>query len=142
LIQVMTDNKNRTLPEIKSILTKNGGNLGSSGCVNWMFEKQGTFSINKNQIDEEKILNILDSYDIENLEFEDDYYEITTKADHFGEISEKFEENNIEFDGEISLIPQNTVKINSESADKIIKLLEIIEEHEDVQKVHTNFEIE
>ncbi len=142
LIQVMTDNKNRTLPEIKSILTKNGGNLGSSGCVSWIFEKKGIFSINTSKIDEERILDILDGFDIIDFDLVDENFEITSSADTFGDISIKLESENIEFDGEISLVPQNTVKVSSESADKIIKLLEIIENHDDVQKVHTNFEIE
>jgi len=142
LIQVMTDNKNRTLPEIRSILTKNDGNLGSTGCVNWMFEKKGSFIINIDEIDEEQLLDILDDVEIDDFELEDDCYQITTEPDNFDKLSKVLESSNIDFDGELSLIPQNTVKVSNEDAGKIVKLLELIEDHDDVQKVHTNFEIQ
>jgi len=142
LIQVMTDNKNRTLPEIRSILTKNDGNLGSTGCVNWMFEKKGSFIINIDEIDEEQLLDILDDVEIDDFELEDDCYQITTEPDNFDKLSTVLESSNIDFDGELSLIPQNTVKVSNEDAGKIVKLLELIEDHDDVQKVHTNFEIQ
>ena len=141
LIQVMTDNKNRTFPEIRNILTKNGGNLGSAGCVNWMFEKKGIFIIKIAEVDEEKLLDILDIIEIDDFELEEEYYQILTNPDNFEELSTLFENRGIEFDGELSLIAQNTVKISDKDEDKIVKLLEAIENHDDVQKVHTNFEV-
>ena len=142
LIQVMTDNKNRTLPEIRSILTKNDGNLGSAGCVNWMFEKKGSFIINIDEIDEEQLLDILDDVEIDDFELEDECYQITTDPNNFDKLSTILESNDIDFDGELSLVSQNIVKVSNEDAVKIVKLLELIEDHDDVQKVHTNFEIQ
>jgi len=141
LIEVMTDNKNRTLPEIRSIMTKNGGNLGESGCVSWIFEKKGILTIQISNITEDDLMNYLDNLEIEDIIFHEDYYEIIIKPDDFNSISKIFDNKNIEYDGEISLVAQNQVELSSNEADKVIKLLELIEDHEDVQKVHTNFEI-
>ena len=142
MIQVMTDNKNRTFPEIRSIMTKNNGSLGSSGCVNWIFEKKGTIEISTASINEDDLMKILDSADIEDIDFEGSFYEITVNPQHFESVSDVLEKNNIIFDGEITMMPQNTVKVSESESEKIIKLLELLEEHEDVQKVYSNFEIE
>lgn len=141
LIEIMTDNKNRTLPEIRSIMTKNGGNLGESGCVNWMFEKKGIFTIKTDNIDEDRLMEILENLDIEDIIFDDQLFEIIVLSDDFKSISSIFDDNHVEYDGEISLVPQNLVQLNLEEANQVVKLLELIENHEDVQKVHTNFQI-
>jgi len=141
LMEILTDNKNRTLPEIRSLMIKNNGNLGESGCVNWMFEKKGIFTIDSASISEDKVLEIFD-LDIEDIVTEEDYYEIITTPENFSEISKYFENQNIPIDGKISLIPQNVIKVNNEIGDKAIKLISILEEHEDVQNIHSNFEIE
>jgi len=141
LIEVMTDNKNRTLPEIRSIMTKNGGNLGESGCVNWMFERKGILSIKSSNINEDNLMEILEETDIEDINIDTDFYEIITKPDDFQNVNTVLENQNIEFEGELSLVPQNLIQLSSEEADKVVKLLELIENHDDVQKVHTNFEI-
>ncbi len=142
LIEVMTDNKNRTLPEIRSIMTKNGGSLGESGCVNWIFEKKGIFTIQKDNISEDKLMELLENADIEDILFEDTLFEIIVSSDDFKSTVSIFENNNIDHDGEISLVPQNLIQLKQEEANQVIKLLEIIENHEDVQKVHTNFQIQ
>ena len=141
LIEVMTDNKNRTFPEIKSIMTKNGGNLGESGCVNWMFEKKGIFTLQINNIEEDKLMELLENSDVEDIVFDDNLFEIIVSSNDFKSISSIFENNQVEYDGEISLVPQNFIQLNLDEANQVIKLLEIIENHDDVQKVHTNFEI-
>ena len=141
LIEVMTDNKNRTFPEIKSIMTKNGGNLGESGCVNWMFEKKGIFTLQINSIEEDKLMELLENSDVEDIIFDDNLFEIIVSSNDFKSISTIFENNQVEYDGEISLVPQNFIQLNLDEANQVIKLLEIIENHEDVQKVHTNFQI-
>ncbi len=141
LIEVMTDNKNRTFPEIKSIMTKNGGNLGESGCVNWMFEKKGIFTLQINNIEEDKLMELLENSDVEDIIFDDNLFEIIVSSNDFKSISTIFENNQVEYDGEISLVPQNFIQLNLDEANQVIKLLEIIENHDDVQKVHTNFQI-
>ena len=141
LIEIMTDNKNRTLPEIRSIMTKNGGNLGESGCVNWMFEKKGIFTIQTTNIDEDSLMELLENSNIEDIIFDESIFEIIVLSDDFKPVSTIFDKNNIDYDGEISLVPQNFIQLSLDEADKVIKLLELIENHDDVQKVHTNFQI-
>lgn len=141
LIEVMTDNKNRTLPEIRSIMAKNGGNLGESGCVNWIFFKKAIFTIQIDKITEDHLMELLEDSNVEDIIFEEGFFEVIVPSDDFKIISDIFDKNSIEYDGEISLVPQNFVELESNQADKIIKLLELIENHEDVQKVHTNFKI-
>ena len=141
LLEVLTDNKNRTVSEIKNILSKKGGNLGESGCVNWMFVKQGTITISKKDIDEDKVLEFLD-YDIEDLQLEDEYYMITTTPEKFEKVSESIESKGIDIDGEVSLIASNIITVTKEQSTKILTLLEQLDNHDDIQKVHTNFEVE
>jgi len=141
LIEVLSDNKNRTFPEIKSIMSKNGGNLGESGCVNWMFEKKGLITLSEKSISEDDLMQVLDM-NVEDVSQEDGSYEITTLPEQFGAISKFFEDKNIDIEGQISLVPKNTISVSESEAIKIIKLLELIEEQEDVQKVHSNFQID
>ena len=141
LLEILTDNKNRTLPEIRSLMTKNGGSLGESGCVNWMFEKKGIIIINSKDIQEEEILEIFD-LDVEDVLTEDKFYEVITTPDNFSIVSKYFENKKISIDGKITLSPQNIVKVNSEIGEKAVKLINILEEHDDVQNIHSNFEIE
>ena len=141
LIEIMTDNKNRTFPEVRSIMTKNGGNLGESGCVNWMFEKKGIFILQTNNIDEDKLMELLENSDVEDIIFSDNLFEIIVSPDDFKLISSIFDSNQVEYDGEISLVPQNLIELNLDEANQVVRLLELIENHDDVQKVHTNFQI-
>jgi len=143
MMEVMTDNKNRTVPEIRHIMSKNGGNLGESGCVNWMFEKKGTVTINKtNSVNEEELMEVSIEIDAEDFTSEDDYFEITTQPDNFSKTIEFLDEKKYEYEGEIGLVPINMVKVSESDADSIIKLLELLEEHEDIQKLYSNFEVE
>ena len=142
MMEIMTDNKNRTVPEVRHIMTKNGGNLGESGCVNWIFEKKGRISIRKNSVDEEKLLNHCLDFDIDDLDSSDDlFYEIETSPDVFEDLCSFLESNGYLIEAELDLIPQNTVKINENQADSLLNLLNLLEEHEDIQKVYTNLEI-
>ena len=141
LIEVFTDNKNRTVPEIRHLLTKNNGKLGESGCVSWMFEKKGTILINKNNLDDETFLSDLLELGIENFEELDDEYEILIEPDDFSQAITSLENKGYDLEGDLSLIPTNTLSINQNQLDKMIQLIEVLEEHEDVQKVHTNIEL-
>ena len=141
LIEILTDNKNRTLPEIRSLMTKNGGNLGESGCVSWIFHKKGIITIDNHLINEDDILEVFD-LGVEDVINEEKYYEIITTPETFSEVSNFFENKNLSFDGKISLVPQNTVKIDAIEGDKALKLINILEDHEDVQNIHSNLEIQ
>ena len=137
ILECLTDNKKRTVSEIKNILTKSGGNLGESGCVNWMFEKKGTIVLSKNDVDEDMIFDL----DIEDFSIEENQYILTVEPEKFGSISNILEQKNINIDGELGLVPKNTVEVNNEDSSKILNLIEQLDSHDDIQKVHSNFEI-
>jgi YebC/PmpR family DNA-binding regulatory protein len=142
MMEIMTDNKNRTVPDIRHIMSKNGGNLGESGCVNWMFEKKGTFTIFKNGVDEDGLLET--SLDLGAEDFNsdaDDVFIIETSPDDFGNMSKGLEDAGFDVEGEVGLVPINTVKISGGDVSQLLNLLELLEDHEDIQKVYSNFSI-
>jgi YebC/PmpR family DNA-binding regulatory protein len=143
MMEIMTENKNRTVPDIRHMMSKNGGNLGESGCVNWMFEKKGTFTILKNGVDEDSLLET--SLDLGAEDFNsdaDDVYVIETSPDDFGNMSQGLEDAGFEVEGEVGLIPINTVKVSGGDVSQLLKLLELLEDHEDIQKVYSNFDLD
>ena len=143
MMEIMTDNKNRTFPEIKHIMTKNGGNLGESGCVSWVFEKKGEILIDKTFIDEELFLELILDLEIEDIDLDSsDYYSILIAPDNFDKVSKYLEQKKIKIEGSISLLPNNTIEVSGSEVNQLLKLLELLEDHEDVQKVYSNFDIE
>tara|TARA_X000001036_G_scaffold392314_1_gene391078 strand:+ start:366 stop:1109 length:744 start_codon:yes stop_codon:yes gene_type:complete len=142
MMEVMTDNKNRTVPDIRHIMSKNGGNLGESGCVNWMFEKKGTISISKSNIDEESFLEISLDLEIDDFNDEGEVIIITTSPEKFGEVSSQLEKEGFEIEGEVGLSPINLVNIAGSEAKQLLQLLEKLEENEDIQKVYSNFDLD
>jgi len=142
MMEVMTDNKNRTVPEIRHIMSKNGGNLGESGCVNWMFEKKGTVVVNLSEdMDEENLIELIIELEAEDFSSEGSIFEIITNPESFEGMIEALDKRNYNVEGDIGLVPINTVKISEDDSRSIIKLLEILEDHEDVQKLYSNFEV-
>ena len=142
LMDVMTDNKNRTVPEIRAIMSKFGGNLGESGCVNWMFDRKGMINISKSKISEDEIFSIVIDIGAEEIINEDNDYVVICSPESFGKIIEVLENKNIQIEGEITLNPNNSMKIAGKSASSLMELLETLESHEDVQKVFSNFELD
>lgn len=143
LINCLTDNKNRTVSNLRAILSKNGGNMGESGCVGWMFHKKGILSIDlKGKNLEEIELQAIDA-GAEDMSVEGDILEILTSPDDFESIKKSLEAQGLQFfNAEITLLPENTIKIQSEEdAQKILKLIELIEEDDDVSDVYSNFDI-
>ncbi len=143
MMEIMTDNKNRTVPDIRHIMSKNGGNLGESGCVNWMFEKKGTFTISKNGVDEDDLLETLLDLGAEDFNSDaDDIFVIETSPDDFGNMSKGLEDADFDVDGEVGLVPINTVKVSGGDVSQLLNLLELLEDHEDIQKVYSNFDLD
>ncbi len=143
MMEIMTDNKNRTFPEIKHLMSKNGGNLGESGCVSWVFEKKGEISIDKSSINEESFLELAIDLNIEDIELDSpDYYSILTDSEDFNRISKELESRELKIEGSVSLVPSNTVKVSGSDVSQLLKLLDLLENHEDVQKVYSNFDID
>ena len=142
MMEVMTDNKNRTVPDIRYIMSKNGGNLGEQGCVNWMFEKKGTITVSKDGIDEDSILEMSLELGADDFQSENDVFIIITTSEDFGVVSKGLENGGYEINGEVGLVPINMVKISGTDAKQLLGLLEKLEEHEDIQKVYSNFDLD
>ena len=142
MMEVMTDNKNRTVPDIRYIMSKNGGNLGEQGCVNWMFEKKGTITVTKDGIDEDSILEISLDLGADDFQSENDVFIIITTSEDFGVVSKGLEDGGYEINGEVGLVPINMVKISGTDAKQLLGLLDKLEEHEDIQKVYSNFDLD
>ena len=142
MMEVMTDNKNRTVPDIRHIMSKNGGNLGESGCVNWMFEKKGTITLDKKGVDEDEILEKSLELGADDFTSDNDVIEITTSLEAFGDVSGGLEKEGYEIEGEVGLIPINFVNVSGADAQQLLQLLEKLEENEDIQKVFSNFDLD
>jgi len=143
-IEALTDNKNRTVAEVRHLLSKYGGNLGESGCVAWMFETKGIIRVDKANYDEEELFLITVESGAEDMKSEDeDYYEIYTEADQLGQVQAGLEKNNIVIDeAERTMIPKTTVKLEEKAADQMIKLMDVLDDHDDIQSVFANFDID
>ena len=142
MMEVMTDNKNRTVPDIRHIMSKNGGNLGESGCVNWMFEKKGTITLDKKGVDEDEVLEKSLELGADDFTSDNDAIEITTSPEAFGDVSGGLEKEGYEIEGEVGLIPINFVNVSGADAQQLLQLLEKLEENEDIQKVFSNFDLD
>ena len=143
LVDCMTDNKNRSVADIRHAFSKSGGNLGETGCVSWMFEKKGSILIDKDTIGEEELMDKALEAGAEDVVEEDNVYQVVTTPDDFEAVREALEADGIKFiEASVSMIPQNVVEITEEKpARQILRLLESLEEHEDVQNVFSNFDI-
>ncbi|MCD6320029.1 MAG: YebC/PmpR family DNA-binding transcriptional regulator [Candidatus Desulfofervidaceae bacterium] len=143
LISALTDNRNRTVGEIRYLFNKFGGNLGETGCVSWMFEKKGIIALAKNEVDEDKVMEIALEAGAEDVKEEGDEFEIITQPEHFETVKEAFDKAGVKYNrAEITMICQNTIKItDKDQAERILKFMEALEDHDDVQKVWTNFDI-
>jgi len=143
-INALTDNKNRTVAEIRHLLSKYGGNLGETGCVAWMFEKKGLIKVGKTNYDEEELFLLAVDAGAEDMKTEDeDYYEIVVEYDQLESTREALEQNGIVIGlAEITMIPQNTIKLEDKGAEQMLKLLEALDDHDDIQECYANFDID
>lgn len=142
LVQSLTDNKTRTVADLRNIFSKKGGNLGESGCVGWMFEKKGLITIDKKQISEEQLMEKALEAGADDVQDGDDTWEVYTTAADFDRVKETLEKQNLKpVQAEIAMIPKNTVKVGEVDAQKILHLMEALEDNDDVQKVFANFDI-
>lgn len=143
LVDVLTDNKNRTVAEIRHLFTKNGANLGEAGCVGWMFQKRGYITVPKANAIEDALLEIIVEAGAQDMEVGTDYYEITTPFIEFEKVRKALESKSIPIEtAEITMVPQTTVKLEGKHAEQMLRLMEAIEDHDDVQNVYANFDIE
>jgi len=143
LVDCMTDNKNRTVADIRHFFSKSGGNLGESGCVSWMFTKKGTILVDKETIKEEELMEKALEAGADDVVEEDNVFQVETSPDDFEDVREALEADGVTFiEATVAMVPQNTVDITDEkTARQILTLLERLEDHDDVQNVYANFDI-
>jgi YebC/PmpR family DNA-binding regulatory protein len=142
IVTVLTDNRNRTVAEIRKIFSKSGGNLGESGCVAWMFQKKGLIVVDKDKVDEDELFTIALEAGAEDVRPADAMYEVITSVEDFEPVKQGITTKGIEpSSSEVSLLPQTTVRLEGSQARQLLKLMDELEEHDDVQNVYANFDI-
>ena len=143
-VEVLTDSRNRAASDMRHIFSKYGGNLGESGCVNWMFDKKGVINVLKedNSLDEEEFLMMVLEAGGEDMQIDDDSFEVITEPDSFESVKQALEDVGVKIaNSEISMVPQNTIMLTGDDVPKMLKLIEKLEDNDDVQNVYSNFDI-
>ncbi len=142
-VHVLTDNKNRTVAEIRHILSKNGGNLGETGCVGWMFARKGYFVVEKSAVEEDVLMDLVIGAGADDMREDGDNFEIFSSPESFDNVKSALEKQGIALAAaDISMVPQSYVKLEGKNAQTMLKLMEALEDHEDVQNVWANFDID
>jgi len=142
LVEVLTDNRNRTTSELRKLFETRGGNMGSSGCVAWMFEKKGLITIDTSAIGEDELLDLALDAGADDMKAAGSFYEITTSVTDFAQVKASLEQKNLPFQiAEITSLPKQTASVEGDVARRVLALLEELEDHEDVQNVYANFDI-
>ncbi len=143
MLEVLTDNRKRTVAEIRHIFSKRGGNLGETGCVGWIFDKKGLIQIEVSATDEETLLELALEAGASDLNIEDELYHISTPFESFEAVRSAIEKAGISMiQAEITAIPQSTVKLDENKASSMLKMMEELEDHDDIQNVYANFDID
>ncbi|NLF46518.1 MAG: YebC/PmpR family DNA-binding transcriptional regulator [Syntrophomonadaceae bacterium] len=145
LLEIATDNRNRTASEVRHLFSKNNGNLGETGCVGWMFKRVGLIAVNKDKItldEDDFMLQALEA-GADDVRIETEIYEVITAPEDIMEVKEALEASQIEIEmADVIMMPDNTVAVDDEAtAAKVLKLIELLEDHDDVQNVYANFNI-
>jgi YebC/PmpR family DNA-binding regulatory protein len=142
IAQVLTDNKNRTVSEIRRMFSKHGGNMGETGCVGWMFDKKGILTVDKSQIDEDRLMDIALDAGAEDVRDEGEVFEVIAPPEDFEKVKERLDQEKIAVaSAQVSLVPKNTVDVDAKNVEQVLKLSEELEDHDDVQNVAANFHI-
>ena len=142
LLEITSDNRNRTVAEIRSLLTKNGGNMAEAGSVAWQFHKKGLLTVEKGKADEDQLLSLALDAGADDVKTDEKMFEIITSPHDFETVKKALTDTKIETAvAEVTFVPQNHIRLDEKSAEHMLKLMEILDEHDDVQKVHANFDI-
>jgi YebC/PmpR family DNA-binding regulatory protein len=143
LVSTLTDNRNRTISEIRYLFSKYAGNLGEAGCVSWMFDRKGYIVVEKSKVSEDDLMELAITAGAEDMRDDGSNYEIITSPENYEQVLKMLEDNNIEMAAnEIAMLPKSTVKIEGKTAKQVLKMMEAFEEHDDVQNVWANFDID
>jgi YebC/PmpR family DNA-binding regulatory protein len=142
MVESLTDNKNRAVSEIRHLFSKNGGNLGENGCVGWMFDKKGYMSVNKDAIEEDRLMETALDAGAEDIREDDGIFEIITAPEDYETVKAAMDAASIVCEAtEVTMLPQTTTSLLGKEAERMIRLMEGLEDCEDVQKVYTNADI-
>lgn len=142
IVEAITDNRNRTVSEVRYIFSKHGGSLGETGCVSWIFDKKGVITINAQGLSEDDILMAALDAGAEDVKTEGDCYQVITAPEDFQRVKEALERESIPIESaEITLVPKNTVKVEGGQAERVLKLMDALESLDEVQKTYANFDI-
>lgn len=142
LVDAATDNKNRTVAEVRHILSKNGGSMGAAGCVAWMFDMKGTISFDKEKYSDEELLEVGLEAGVEDVIDDGDTWQVQCAPEDYVGAKEAFEAAGMEIvEAELTMVPQNTVAVDVETGRKMLKLYEALEDNDDVQNVYANFDL-
>ncbi|HET9961087.1 MAG TPA: YebC/PmpR family DNA-binding transcriptional regulator [Nitrospiraceae bacterium] len=142
LLEITSDNRNRTVAEIRSLLTKNAGNMAEAGAVAWQFHKKGMLVVEKGHVEEDQLLSIALDAGAEDVKVTEKSFEVTTDPHDFESVKKALADAKIDTSlAELTFVAQNTVPLDERAAEQMLKLMEVLDEHDDVQKVHANFDI-
>jgi YebC/PmpR family DNA-binding regulatory protein len=142
LVDCLTDNKNRTVADIKYLFDRHGGNLGEPGCVSWIFEKKGLFVFDKAKVEEEKLLEVALDAGAEDIVQSGDQFEAYSTPSNFEKIKKAFDQAGLPYSlAQVDMIPQNTVHLEGKKAEQMLNLMEALEDNDDISHVYANFDI-
>jgi len=143
LMELVTDNRNRTIAEIRHILTRHGGNMGEAGCTSWIFEKRGVIRLNRDGLSEDDVMEIALDAGAEDVRSDEENIDILTKPEDLERVKEALQKRAVRWDSaEVTMYPKTTVRVEGEEAERLLKLMNALEEHDDVQHVYSNFDID
>jgi len=142
LMEITSDNRNRTVSELRNLLTKHHGNMAEAGAVSWQFHKKGLLTIEKRAVDEDTLLSLALDAGAEDMKVGEKSFEVITDPHHFEAVKKALVDAKIATVlAEVTSVPQNTIRLEEKAAEQMLKLMEVLDEHDDVQKVHANFDI-
>ncbi len=142
LVSIMTDNRNRTVPEIRHMFSKHGGNMGEAGCVSWMFDKKGYIVVEGGKVDEEKLMSLIVEAGAEDMRRDGDNFEVITAPGDLENVKKTIEDGGITVAlSEVTMLPQNYMELDDRSAMQVLKLIEALEDNDDVQNVYSNLNV-
>lgn len=142
IVDVLTDNRNRVVAELRFILSRHGGNLGETGCVGWMFKNKGLVTVEKSAADEDRLMELALEAGADDMTSDDDSFQVLTAPEAFAAVRDAIEKAGIEIaNAEVSRHPDSTVRISGHTAEQVLKLMEDLEDHDEVQSVSSNFDI-
>jgi len=142
MVHALTDNKERTVSEMRRVFSNQGGHLGENGCVAWMFDRKGLITVDKAQVEEDRLVGLALEVGAEDVQEEYGLFEVVSRPEDFEKVKEYLEQENVKIvTAQVTMIPKNTVALDENHAEKILKLTEELEDHDDVQSVAANFDI-